>query len=152
MKKECAFLKTPLGVLKIEMEGVHVVAIEKARAYKKTKKSKAMKNALQELENYFYKSKKRKLKISFKLRGTEFQRKVWKTISQIPFGHVLSYSEVACKVKSPKASRAVGQACHKNPCLILIPCHRVVGASGSLVGFALGMRSKKWLLFHENVI
>lgn len=82
--------------------------------------------------------------------GTEFQRKVWQALLTIPFGETRSYSQIAAQVGSPKAVRAVGAANGRNPISIIAPCHRVIGASGSLTGFAGGLQAKQFLLALEE--
>ena len=83
-------------------------------------------------------------------KGTAFQQKVWKALTEIPYGETRTYGEMAAAVGNPKAARAVGMANNKNPIGIIIPCHRVVGASGKLVGYAGGMDRKEWLLELEK--
>ena len=83
-------------------------------------------------------------------KGTAFQQKVWKALTEIPYGETRTYGEIATAVGNPKAARAVGMANNKNPIGIIIPCHRVVGASGKLVGYAGGMDRKEWLLELEK--
>lgn len=82
--------------------------------------------------------------------GTEFQKKVWACLAAIPFGETRSYQDVARAVGNPAASRAVGMACGKNPLLIVIPCHRVIGKNGALTGFGSGLDLKKALLDLER--
>jgi methylated-DNA-[protein]-cysteine S-methyltransferase len=82
--------------------------------------------------------------------GTEFQQRVWKAMQKIPFGQTLSYGQLAAAAGSPAAFRAVGAACGRNPLMIVIPCHRVVGSTGLLTGFAGGIPMKEWLLQHEG--
>lgn len=82
--------------------------------------------------------------------GTEYQKKVWKQLEQIPYGEVHSYKQVAEKIGNPKASRAVGMANGKNPIPLIVPCHRVVGANGKLTGFAFGLDMKQKLLRLEE--
>ena len=82
--------------------------------------------------------------------GTEFQKKVWNALCDIPYGETRSYKQVAEAIGNNKASRAVGMANNKNPIMIIIPCHRVVGSNGSLVGYAGGLDVKEKLLFLEN--
>jgi len=82
--------------------------------------------------------------------GTEFQKKTWATLAQIPFGQTWSYAELAEKIAAPKAVRAVGAANGRNPLPIILPCHRVIGRDGSLTGFGGGLPTKKWLLDHEG--
>lgn len=83
-------------------------------------------------------------------QGTEFQRRVWSELRKIPCGETRTYGEIARLIGSPKAARAVGMACNKNPLLIVTPCHRVVGSNGSLVGFACGLDIKQILLDAEK--
>ncbi len=83
--------------------------------------------------------------------GTAFQRRVWDFLRTIPAGETMSYGAVAAAVGSPGASRAVGMACGRNPIPIIVPCHRVVAADGSLHGFSAGLWRKEWLLEHESV-
>lgn len=93
-------------------------------------------------------------RISFDLplapKGTDFQQKVWQALQEIPYGEMRSYGEVAKGIGQPKAARAVGMANNKNPILIIIPCHRVVGATGKLVGYAAGLDIKEQLLKLEQ--
>lgn len=84
--------------------------------------------------------------------GTEFQRKVWAALRNIPYGETRTYGEIAAAIGSPKVARAVGMGCNKNPILIITPCHRVIGASGALTGFACGLDIKKLLLEIETVV
>ncbi len=84
------------------------------------------------------------------LTGTAFQSAVWKALVDIPYGAVRSYKDIAWAVKSPKAVRAVGQACHHNPIAIIVPCHRVVASSGKLGGYAGGLDYKQFLLELEK--
>lgn len=81
--------------------------------------------------------------------GTEFQRRVWDALREIPFGETISYAELARRIGNPKAMRAVGAANGRNPLMIVIPCHRVIGVDGSLTGFGAGIERKRWLLDHE---
>ena len=84
------------------------------------------------------------------LRGTEFQQRVWRALCAIPYGETRTYGEVAAAVGSPGAARAVGMANHRNPILIAVPCHRVIGADGSLVGYGSGLDMKEALLRLEK--
>ena len=84
------------------------------------------------------------------MQGTPFQKLVWQGLEKIPFAKTVSYGDVARAVGKPKAYRAVGNANHKNPIAIIIPCHRVIGSDGSLVGYGSGLWRKEWLLNHEK--
>ena len=105
----------------------------------------------QQLDEYFS-GKRQEFKVDIELNGTDFQKKVWKAILEIPHGETLTYSQIAKKIGKPNAARAVGMACNKNPLLLVIPCHRVIGANGVLTGYAGGLIKKQWLLEHEKAI
>ena len=83
-------------------------------------------------------------------QGTDFQKRVWRELTNIPFGKNASYMDMAVKLGDPKVIRAAASANGKNPIAIIIPCHRVIGKDGSLTGYAGGLHRKKWLLDHEN--
>ena len=82
--------------------------------------------------------------------GTAFQQKVWKALCKIPYGETISYGELARRIGQPTASRAVGLANGQNPIAVIVPCHRVIGANGSLTGYGGGLPRKQWLLAHER--
>lgn len=83
-------------------------------------------------------------------RGTDFQQSVWQALRMIPFGETRSYADIARAIGRPDAVRAVGAANGRNPLSIIAPCHRVVGSTGALTGFAGGLAAKRWLLDHES--
>jgi methylated-DNA-[protein]-cysteine S-methyltransferase len=84
------------------------------------------------------------------LQGTEFQVDAWNALAKIPFGSTVSYAQQAASIGRPKATRAIGSANGRNPVVIVLPCHRVVGADGSLTGFGGGLHVKSWLLDLEK--
>lgn len=104
-----------------------------------------LKEAAKQLEEYF-KGKRKDFNLPLEPNGTEFQKRVWEVLQTIPYGDTWSYKQVAEKIGNPRASRAVGMANNKNPIAIFIPCHRVVGANGKLVGYAGGLEIKEYLL------
>ena len=85
-------------------------------------------------------------------KGTDFERSVWSALTQIPYGEIRSYKDIASNIDNPKGVRAVGRANGRNPISIFIPCHRVIGADGRLTGYAGGIDLKKWLLDLEKGI
>ena len=103
-----------------------------------------------ELAEYF-RGKRREFDLPLAPKGTPFQQKVWSELAKVPYGTVVTYGELAARVGSPRACRAVGQANHNNPLPIFLPCHRVVGAKGALTGYAGGLELKRWLLRLEGV-
>lgn len=102
-----------------------------------------------QLDEYFQ-GKRTTFSLPFKLTGTPFQLAVWKELQNIPYGKTTSYKEIAQKINKPKAYRAVGMANNKNPLPIIIPCHRVIGSNGKLIGYAGGLNLKNYLLELEK--
>ena len=98
----------------------------------------------------YWNGRRRTFDFPYVLRGTEFQRKVWEALCAIPYGETRTYGEIAAAVGNPRACRAVGMANHNNPILIAVPCHRVVGANGGLVGYGGGLEMKEALLALEK--
>lgn len=94
---------------------------------------------------------RKKFNLKFDISGTVFQQKVWKELSKIPFGQTVSYKEVAKRIKNPRAIRAVGTANGRNPICIIVPCHRVIAADGTLGGYSGGIEFKKKLLAIEEI-
>lgn len=105
--------------------------------------------AKKQLDQYFA-GRRKFFDLPLKPRGTDFQQKVWKELQKIKYGETVSYLEIAERVGNPKACRAVGMANHRNPIAIVIPCHRVVGKSGQLTGYAGGLHIKEFLLNLEK--
>ncbi|MGE8388794.1 MAG: methylated-DNA--[protein]-cysteine S-methyltransferase, partial [Pseudomonas sp.] len=108
-----------------------------------------LREAARQLGEYFA-GKRRRFELALDFAGTEFQRQVWAALLTIPFGQTRSYSDIARQIGSPSAVRAVGAANGRNPISIIAPCHRVIGASGSLTGFAGGLPAKQFLLALEG--
>jgi methylated-DNA-[protein]-cysteine S-methyltransferase len=108
-----------------------------------------VRECLQQLDEYF-KGKRRKFSVPLILAGTDFQKAVWRQLQKIPCGQTASYGDVARAIGRPRAFRAVGNANNKNRIPLIIPCHRVIGSDGSLVGFGSGIWRKEWLLDHEK--
>jgi len=108
-------------------------------------------DAITQLEEYFNGSRQ-EFDLPLDLRGTEFQVAAWRALADIPYGHTASYGQQAASIGRPKAVRAIGGANGRNPVAIVLPCHRIVGADGSLTGFGGGIAVKKWLLDHEQAV
>lgn len=113
--------------------------------------SALMLTAKQQLEAYLS-GQRKTFDLPLNSQGTEFQKKVWQALMNIPYGQVVSYQTIAEQVGSPKAVRAVGAANGKNPISIIVPCHRVIAKDGKLTGYSGGLARKKWLLAIENVV
>ncbi|MGH8460312.1 MAG: methylated-DNA--[protein]-cysteine S-methyltransferase [Stenotrophobium sp.] len=108
-----------------------------------------LKDARGQLEAYF-KGERCTFDLPFEGAGTVFQRRVWQVLCDIPYGETISYGELARRIGQPTASRAVGLANGQNPIAVIVPCHRVIGANGSLTGYGGGLPRKQWLLAHEK--
>ncbi|MBC2856042.1 methylated-DNA--[protein]-cysteine S-methyltransferase [Cetobacterium sp. 2A] len=116
---------------------------------KQENKNKLTENIIKQLSEYFI-GERLEFNIPILLNGTEFQKNVWKELIKIPYGETATYKDIAVRIGNPKAVRAVGGANNKNKIAVVIPCHRVIGMSGKLVGYAGGISKKEWLLNHEN--
>jgi len=147
--------RSPLGNLVITFNENKILAIKKSHLRKNTdKKTDVVKDLTTQLDRYFDGDLDALFKVPLKnlqLSGTEFQKNVWKVLKKIKPTQTLTYSEIALKLNTPKAYRAVGSAVGKNPFFILLPCHRVLGQNKKLCGFAYGIDVKKTLLRHENL-
>ena len=108
-----------------------------------------LREACRQLDEYFA-GTRRQFDLPVSYQGTPFQKKVWGELRKIPYGETRSYEDIAISAGSPRAVRAVGQANHNNPLLILIPCHRVIHKNGDISGFACGIEAKKYLLALEK--
>jgi methylated-DNA-[protein]-cysteine S-methyltransferase len=109
----------------------------------------AFRDVRQQLEAYFA-GKLQRFEVALAGEGSAFQKRVWQALLEIPFGETESYGQLARRIGNDKASRAVGLANGRNPISIIVPCHRVIGANGSLTGYGGGVERKKWLLEHEK--
>lgn len=139
-----------IGVFKIELfEDEWIKYLELNQDLKQDKE--LCKEVITQLQEYFS-GKRKEFSVPLKIEGTEFRKKVWNALRQIPYGQTKSYLEIAQLIGNPKAVRAIGQANRVNNLPIIIPCHRVIGKKGELVGFA-GSRisTKKMLLEHEGI-
>ena len=105
---------------------------------------------VRQLSEYFA-GTRREFDLPLRLQGTTFQTRVWRELTVIPYGQTWSYGQLAQRIDKPSASRAVGLANGRNPISILVPCHRVIGADGSLTGYGGGLERKRWLLAHEGL-
>ncbi len=136
--------------LKVEMNGPAVSGISFEGPGKDHPAiSPLMASTLEHLREYLAGTRK-ECTLPVEIRGTEFQRAVWDALRQIPRGETRSYGEIARQINRPLAARAVGQAAHRNPLPVIIPCHRLVGAKGQLTGFAGGLGIKRLLLELER--
>ncbi|WP_300381671.1 methylated-DNA--[protein]-cysteine S-methyltransferase [Clostridium sp.] len=154
------FYNSPIGEVGIVENGYGITDIYTEKEIEDKEKLIKAKNytleetsliskAHNELDEYF-KGERKEFTISLSLEGTEFQKKVWEELIKIPYGETRSYKDIAIKIGKPTAARAVGMANNKNKMLIIIPCHRVIGQNGELVGYGGGLELKKYLLDLEK--
>jgi len=147
-----ATLQTPIGNLIIEGTALGLTSLyfvsNETNIIPKTIPN-TLKEAINQLTEYF-EGRRKDFTFAIQPKGTDFQQKVWQKLLEIPYGTTISYQQLAQNLGDPKAIRAVANANGKNPLWIIIPCHRVLGADGSLTGYAGEVWRKKWLLEHEN--
>ncbi len=151
MEKAC--VKTPLGVAKLEGDALGLSSITVLDTDEKPTEiiPELLEDAVYQLQEYF-EGKRKSFSLTLNPEGTNFQKKVWTALQEIPYGKTVSYLELSKTLGDVKAIRAVAAANGKNPLWIIVPCHRVIGSDGSLVGYAGGLHRKKWLLNHENPV
>jgi methylated-DNA-[protein]-cysteine S-methyltransferase len=155
MKVETAYLFSPVGWLKLSADGSGIKQI----CFSSTPEESADLNisnihllqAINQLNEYFN-HQRTNFDVALNPDGTTFQHRIWEMLKSISFGETTTYSDLAKKMGNPKAMRAVGRANGTNKIPIIIPCHRVIGTNGSLIGFAGGLDRKRLLLDHERQI
>jgi methylated-DNA-[protein]-cysteine S-methyltransferase len=138
-------MDTPIGTLWLEAEGDGLSSVAFDGPVGSHSGDALLREAESQLRAYFA-GELTRFELPLSPRGTEFQRRVWDAVAQIPYGTTATYSAIAAALGRPSACRAVGAANGRNPLAILIPCHRVVGASGALTGYGGGLERKRALL------
>ncbi len=150
--KGIAYYSSPVGELLIESENEKIITLGFLRGVEQTEvRTPVIDQSITELEGYFFQGRKF-FSFEMNLMGTEFQINVWNELLNIPFGKTISYEELAIRVGDIKMTRAVGLANGQNPIAIVVPCHRVIGKNGDLVGYGGGLDKKIWLLQHEGAL
>lgn len=146
------YYHSPIGELEIKSRGENIISIFFLKDTKAEETiTPVIDQCLTELGEYFYKGRKF-FTVPLELNGSAFQQKVWNELIEIPYGSTFSYSDLALRVGDINSVRAVGLANGQNPISIIVPCHRVIGKNGDLVGYAGGLDKKEWLLEHEGVL
>jgi methylated-DNA-[protein]-cysteine S-methyltransferase len=150
---ETAYLHTAIGNLEIkgDKEGLASVHFLNSEVEATTKIPNLLKKTVEQLQEYFL-GTRTEFNLKLNPEGTDFQKKVWQKLEEIPFSKTVSYQTIANRLGDPKVIRAAASANGKNPISIIIPCHRVIGKDGSLTGYAGGLHRKKWLLKHESPV
>jgi methylated-DNA-[protein]-cysteine S-methyltransferase len=153
-KRFTAYYRSEIGMIEVVGTGKGILSVN----FKEKRPSRipetdtfppVIKECLRQLDEYF-RGRRTSFSLELSLRGTDFQQKVWRRLLKIPYGATLSYKDVAKAVGHPRSTRAVGGANHKNAIGIIVPCHRVIGHDGKLVGYGGGLWRKEWLLQHES--
>ena len=137
---------TPNGAVRLTEEGSSIIRIELTDIADTSVTPTPLLHEAEHQITAFFRGERRQLDFPIRMVGTPFQQRVWRALQQIPYGTTRTYGEIATAIGNSRASRAVGMACNKNPLLLIVPCHRVVGANGKLTGFAYGVDAKQWLL------
>ena len=146
------FYDTNLGIIGIKDNNKAITEIffSKDRIGDDIKETDLIKACFRQLKEYF-EGKRKEFNVPIEAKGTEFQNKVWKALLDIPYGETRSYKDIAIAIGNEKACRAIGMANNKNPISIIIPCHRVVGSNGKLIGYGGGLDKKEKLLNIEKI-
>lgn len=152
--KNTFYYNTKIGEIAIEENGVAITRLyfvnkDLEKEVEIKEETWLMRKAIKEIKEYL-EGKRNSFDLPLEPEGTEFQKKVWNVLKEIPYGETRSYGEIAKLIGNEKASRAVGMANNKNPIMIIIPCHRVIGVNGKLVGYAGGLDVKEKLLNMEK--
>ena len=143
---------SPIGVVRLTEADGFIIRIELTDiADTLTLPTPLLHEAEQQIMAYLD-GKRQQLDFPIRMVGTPFQQRVWRALQQIPYGTTRTYGAIATIIGNPRASRAVGMACNKNPLLLIVPCHRVIGAGGKLTGFAYGTDAKRRLLELERML
>jgi methylated-DNA-[protein]-cysteine S-methyltransferase len=148
-----AYYTSPVGDLAIESvdNKITVVHFLRDSPRKEEMPTAATQQCIEELDEYFYRGRKF-FTVELDPQGSDFQKRVWNALLEIPYGETTSYEAIAIRVGDIKTIRAVGLANGQNPIAIIIPCHRVIGKNGDLTGYGGGLENKEWLLYHEGAI
>ncbi|MBQ2756755.1 MAG: methylated-DNA--[Oscillospiraceae bacterium] len=144
--------KSTIGNILVVEDGDAIVEISLFNGKSMINDSSALLDITERQLKEYFNGERKTFDIPLRRSGTEFQLKVWRRLSEIPYGTTKTYGEIAKEIGFPKAARAVGGACNKNPIIIVVPCHRVVGANGDMTGFACGIDVKEKLLELEKDI
>ena len=144
-----SFIKTPIGNFLAHFKDRYLIRLELACSIEKLFLDQNLQETFNQLTKGNISVNELPLNIN-KLEGTEFQKKVWKSITKIKYGEICSYKEIAVSINNPSAARAVGSACRLNPIPLIIPCHRVLRSDGSIGKYAFGIKNKHKLLELES--
>ena len=144
-----SYLDTPTGILKITQSDKGICSVSLVNQKGMDEKGEYLMQVNRQLEEYF-RGIRKVFDVELDMEGTDFQKQVWQALCKIPYGQTYTYKQVAELIGRPKAYRAVGMACNKNPVPIIVPCHRVIGSNRKLTGYAYGIEMKQYLIDWEK--
>lgn len=160
MEQRTVYFNSPLGILQIQTTGDTLNTVHFVNSWKGPKLAEKEIHTTEDISPYaaiciaqlqeFFDGNRKLFNLQFSQPGTSFQQKIWTALCDIPYGKTISYMELAKRTGDVKAIRAVGTTNGKNAIAIIVPCHRVIGSNGTLVGYGGDLWRKKWLLEHEN--
>jgi methylated-DNA-[protein]-cysteine S-methyltransferase len=150
MDLHTAYYSSPIGLIEItgNEDGIASLYFVDEKTHSSLKVHLSLKECILQLEEYF-KGLRKEFGLKLNPKGTDFQKRVWEKLSTLPYGRTVSYLDISRMLGDANATRAVGNANGSNPISIIVPCHRVIGVSGKLVGYGGGLWRKEWLLNHE---
>lgn len=150
MEHYIAAFESPLGIVEVTSTSTHITSVLFVeQRQQETARPAVLQQAIDELTQYFS-GERTQFTVPCVQRGTPFQQSVWSALTAVPYGETASYKDIATSIQNDKAVRAVGMTNSKNQLTIIVPCHRIIGSSGKLTGYAGGVWRKEWLLQHEQ--
>lgn len=151
--RHTAYYPSPIGTVTITGEDGFITSlyVNREKPEENANLPAYMASAIAQLDDYFH-GKLMQFSLPIRSHAPSFTQRAWDALREIPYGKRRSYGEIAKAIGNPKAARAIGNACNRNPLPLIVPCHRVVGSAGEMTGFALGIETKAWLLSHEQRI
>ena len=147
-----AYYESPIGLVEIGGTATHIVSLYFVE-HRRTDfdRHPTVLEAARQVAEYFS-GQRQVFELDLALHGTAFQKQVWQRLLKVPYGQTATYQDIANALDKPKAVRAVGAANGQNPVSIIVPCHRIIGSGGKLVGYGGGLWRKEWLLRHEGYL
>ncbi|MBW1980835.1 MAG: methylated-DNA--[protein]-cysteine S-methyltransferase [Deltaproteobacteria bacterium] len=146
------YYESPIGLLEVGGTAEAITSLSFVQSPRPAYDSHpAVREAVRQLDEYFY-HRRQDFHLKIHMDGTGFQKKVWRQLLEVPYGRLASYRDIAVAIGRPRAVRAVGAANGKNPIALVVPCHRIIGSNGKLIGYGSGLWRKEWLLRHEGSI
>ncbi|MGG2015532.1 methylated-DNA--[protein]-cysteine S-methyltransferase [Bacillus sp. S10(2024)] len=146
-----AYYKSELGWIEVKGDETGISSVLFVEQKQEDILHPIVERCVMELDEYFHK-KRTEFTVPLRAKGTPFQKQVWNALCSVPYGKSASYLDMAEKIGNPRAVRAIGGANSRNPISIIVPCHRIIGKSGKLVGYEGGLWRKEWLLKHEGFL